>query len=171
MKTLLLLLPVACLVLMTGCGLEGPIPSGPKRDGAAPVSPPSETKPAAGAKAAPEGAAVHGAGASKSTAETKPGTIREKADVGAGEKGRGYGGDPISAALKARWSVEEKLTYGRIRQALDLYKAEKGQFPSDYEAFRKEILVPNNFKLPKLPEGDNYSYDPIAGDLMVEHTK
>ena len=113
-----------------------------------------------------------GAGTARTSGETKPGTVREKAAVGAGERGRGYGGDPITAAIKARWTAEEATAFGRIRHDLDIYKADKGQFPKDYEEFEKEILIPNNLKkLPPLPAGDSYIYDPIGGELLVEHSK
>jgi len=153
-----------CLTLLAGCGLEGPIPSGPKRDVATPAPAPAQ-------QAASEKPAGSAPSPAKSTAETKPGRVREKAAVGAGERGRGYGGDPITAAIKARWSAEERIVFDRIRHDLDLYKAGKGQFPKDYQEFNKEILIPGNLKLPPLPEGDSYSYDPIGGELMVEHSK
>ena len=158
-------------MLMTGCGLEGPIPSPPKRDAPAAANQSPEQKPAATGKAAPEKVAGHGFGREKSTAETKPGTVREKAAVGVGERGRGYGGDPITAAIKARWSAEERIVFDKIRHDLDIYKADKGQFPRDFQEFKKEILSPSNLKLPPLPTGDSYSYDPIGGELLVEHSK
>ena len=61
--------------------------------------------------------------------------------MGAGERGRDYGGDPITAAIKARWSAEEKIVFDRIRHDLDVYKADKGQFPKDYQEFMKGISL------------------------------
>ncbi len=169
MKTFLGCLPVVCLMLTTGCGLEGPIPSAPKRD-APPPAPiqSSEQKPAAVEKTAPEKSAGSAAGKEKATVETKPGTVREKAAVGMGEKGRGYGGGIVTMPLRTIWNAREMLVLDQIKEAMKLYKASEGHAPKTKEEFMDKIIKANNLKLPTLPEGHSYVYDPNTEELLVE---
>ncbi|MEI8372386.1 MAG: hypothetical protein WCJ35_06060 [Planctomycetota bacterium] len=153
-------LPV-CLMFTTGCGLEGPIPSGPKPDVPA-VN--KAVEPNATEKNAPENQKTP----EKTTAEMKPGTVREKAAVGMGEKGRGYGGDMITMPVKTMWTVREQIVLGQIRKALDLYKASEEHFPKTHQEFMDRIIKENHLQLPTLPAGHRYVYDPDTDELMVE---
>ena len=172
MKMFRICLPVICLMLMTGCGLDGPTPSKPKSDAVPPPSQSSEQKPLASEKAAPEKAAVHEAGPGKPTAEPKPDAVREKAAVGMGEKGRGYGGGVITTPIKAMWSAREKVFLDQMYHALDLYKADHdGHAPKTQDEFMQQIIKENHLQLPALPEGERYVYDPNTGELMVEKPK
>jgi hypothetical protein len=149
-------LPVMCLMLATGCGLDGPIPSGPKREATGPAS---EQKP---------GVAAPGAGAEKAKADQNPGTAREKAAVGMGEKGRGYGSDMITMPVKAMWTAKEKIVLDQMHHALDLYKASQGHAPKTQQEFMDRIIKENHLQLPTLPAGHRYVYDPDTEELMVE---
>ena len=91
-----------------------------------------------------------------------------KAEVGVGKKG-GYEPGIIATPLNARWRAEEKLDYAMVTHALNLYKATNGEGPKSHEEFMKRIIKENMIKLPELPEGHTYVYDPETAKLMVEH--
>ena len=156
----------SCLLFVIGCGLEGPIPSEPNRDAAAPASRPSEPKPAIAEKAAPGKAA----GGERPAAGQKPGMVREKAAVGMGEKGRGYGGGMISVSVMAMWAAKEKIVLDQIHHAMQFYKALEGDGhgPKTKEEFMEKIIKANNIQLPVLPAGAHYDYDPTTEELVVE---
>ena len=160
MKTISRWLPV-CLMLTTGCGLDGPIPSGPKPDA-----------PVANKAAEPNDTAKHAADnqktPEKTTTEVKPSTVREKAAVGMGEKGRGYGGDMITMPVKTMWTAREKIVLDHIRHALDLHKTSEGHAPKTHQEFMDRIIKENHLQLPTLPAGHRYVYDPDTDELMVE---
>ena len=150
-----------CLLLLAGCGLEGPVPRDPQRDDASTNKPggPVAVKQAAVEKKLPGG----GGGAG-----SKPGMLREKAAVGMGEKGRGYGGDMISVSVMALWNAKQRIVLDQMHHALELYKATEGHLPKTQEEFMEKIIKANNLKLPELPPGQHYVYDPKTGELMVE---
>ena len=161
MKTTLRWLPLTCLVLMTGCGLEGPVPSAPKSDTAANNTP------------APNAVAAHPGGEKKS-AETQQGMAREKLEIGSGEKGRGYGEGFIAMPLKALWSVKSKLAADQVHHALELYKASQGHPPKTHQEFMDRIINENHIQLEALPAGSSYLYDPSQGEigeLMITRPK
>jgi hypothetical protein len=107
--------------------------------------------------------------ADKSTADQQPGTVREKAAVGMGEKGRGYGGGVITQSVHTMFTAREKIVLDQMRHAQDLYKAEhEGHNPKNWEEFEEKILKANNLRLPTLPYGERYVYDPDKDELMVE---
>jgi hypothetical protein len=54
---------------------------------------------------------------------------------------------------------------------MDLFKATEGRAPKDHAEFMQRIVKENNIKLPELPEGDRYMYDPKTEQLMVESPK
>jgi hypothetical protein len=51
---------------------------------------------------------------------------------------------------------------------MQLYHATNGRYPGSWEEFEREILIPNGIRLPTLPPGHRYHYDPQTGQLMVE---
>ncbi len=129
---------------------------------------PKASERAAGSGARTEKPAGSGAGAAKTSGETKPGAVREKAAVGAGEKGRGYGGDMVTMPLATIWTVKEKLLYEQIDDGMKLYKASEGHAPKTHEEFMDKIIKARNLKLPDLPAGHRYVYDPSVEKLMIE---
>jgi len=99
-----------------------------------------------------------------------PATVRVKAGVGVGEKGRGYGGGPVTTPVAAYFAVQERVVFDiQIPHAVDLYKATEGHAPRTQDEFMRDIIAANQIRLPTLPEGHQYIYDPQAGQLMVEH--
>src|SRR5690606_36495537 len=77
--------------------------------------------------------------------KTKKGSKDEEglveAAAGAGAKGRGYGEDPLTYALKARWTTAQKLVFDvQIPKALSLYQATNGNPPVSHEEFMEKII-------------------------------
>jgi len=93
----------------------------------------------------------------------------EKAQVGVGKRGRGYGGGIITEPARQRFLIADRLTFTAIDHAMNLYKATNGHLPKSHDEFMRDIVQANNLKLPDLPEGDEYFYDPERGELMVRH--
>lgn len=99
-----------------------------------------------------------------------PQTEQVAAGVGVGKKGRGYGGGIITEPVKQYFTAKERIAFEiEVPHALELYKASHDfKAPATHEAFMKEIIAFNNIKLPELPEGHRYQYDPKTETLMVE---
>ncbi len=85
-----------------------------------------------------------------------------------GEKGRGYGHTYIAVAAASLWAVKERVALDMIKHNLDLYKADHdGKGPKNHAEFMQKIIKEGDIKLPVLPEGDTYEYDPATEQLMV----
>lgn len=54
-----------------------------------------------------------------------------------------------------------------VTQALNLFKAEHGRMPKDYDEFMSQIIKRNNIQLPVLPGNRRYQYDPVKFELVV----
>jgi len=93
--------------------------------------------------------------------------VRKKAGVGMGQQGHGYGHDPITYPLAAYFRIRERIGIDQIKHAVDLYKALHGHYPRTQDEFRKEIIKASAIRLPTLPAGEKYLYDPDKGELMV----
>jgi len=96
--------------------------------------------------------------------------VQEKAQAGVTGKGD-YGGPgivttPIGTYFEARERIVFEIA---IPGAMRLYDAEKGYKPKTQEDFMRDIIQANMIKLPELPPGHKYVYDPKKGELMVEH--
>lgn len=72
------------------------------------------------------------------------------------------GGGYLRAVAGARFWAEHQMILNNITHAMQLYNAEKGYYPKTQEQFMSEIIKPNEpaTKLPELPEGWEYFYDP-----------
>jgi hypothetical protein len=121
----------------------------------------------------PPAATVDVPAASPSSPPEPPATPTEtvKADVGVGIKGRSL--DPHEGVLvtpaKAYFAVREKVVFQiQIPQALQLYKAADNPVPLTFDEFKQNILDPNKIKLPQLPPGHTYEWDPEQEQLMVK---
>jgi hypothetical protein len=82
----------------------------------------------------------------------------------AAEIGKGI----VSTPAKVYLRIPDKLVFDQVKQALDLYRASNGDFPKTQEEFMREIITANNLKLPELPAGSSYVYQPAEGELMIE---
>ncbi|HVC93249.1 MAG TPA: hypothetical protein VND64_06135 [Pirellulales bacterium] len=101
------------------------------------------------------------------TTPTTPGTTTVPAAPGVTGKGN-YKPGIITTPISIYFRAQEQLIFGQVKHAIDLYEAEKGYKPRTQEEFMKEIIGFNQLKLPTLPEGHTYKYDPQKGELMVE---
>ena len=75
--------------------------------------------------------------------------------------------NPITAPLSAYSPMVERIEMSSIKQAVDLFQAENGRFPKDYEEFMEKVVKPNNIRLPVLPYGGKYQYDEKTHSLMI----
>ena len=77
--------------------------------------------------------------------------------------------NPINplASLKAYSTTVQKISKMHIQQALNLYYAEHGKYPKDYEEFMTKIIKQNNITLPVLPGDLKYQYDVENHELVV----
>jgi hypothetical protein len=90
-----------------------------------------------------------------------------------GTKGKGYGGDPISEPIRQRFRVEYDLQLMNIKYALKLYEASHGNAPASHEEFMQNIVNSPEYgvKLPELPTGQSYVFDPKSQQLYVRRPK
>lgn len=104
-------------------------------------------------------------------APAEPAAVVEKAEVGAGALGHDYGPGMVTTPVSVYFIAKEKLAYEvAVPQALSLYKAEHGQGPQNMEEF-DALMKFNKIKLPLLPQGHEYVYDPEKEELQVRHPK
>lgn len=136
-------------------GAPGPT-GGP---GEAPPTPPSPPPAAAYQPPAPAPAQPPG---------PPPGYVREEAR--AGVTGRGdYRPGILTTPLSVYFRAQERIIFeSQIPHAMRLYHATHGRYPGSWEEFEREILVANGIRLPQLPPGHRYHYDPATGQLLVE---
>jgi hypothetical protein len=99
----------------------------------------------------------------------RPGMLIEKADVGSGQKGR-YEQGIITTPVSTYFRAQERITfYIQLPEYLRAYKFEhdfKG--PKTNEEYMEKIIKKNNIRLPDLPPGHRYLYDPKEEQLVVE---
>lgn len=168
-----LLAALAC----QGCGDSTTKPSGPAPASQA-SSPPSPAPPPS-APAAPvsQSASTPPAPAPTLAAPTNAPEVenREVAEAGVGEKGRGYGGAGfVTTPIEAKFRVEQRIVFEiQIPEAMKLFKAndKNNKGPKSDAEFQRKIIEANSIKLPELPAGDSYIYDPATEQLMVRHPK
>ena len=58
-----------------------------------------------------------------------------------------------------------------VPQGLALFNASEGRNPESHEEFMEKVINFNQIKLPELPQGHKYVYDPKTNELMVERPK
>jgi hypothetical protein len=158
---------VALAALMAG-GCGGTPIAQPSSDGAQPPAPTSTDT-----NVAPPNDQVN------QPIQSEPATSDEnveqvKAEVGVGEKGRKLDEfkGPIVTPAKAYFSVKERVVFEiQIPQAMNFFQAENGRFPNSDDEFQEKIIAANLIKLPGLPAGQRYVYDPEKSELMVERPR
>ncbi len=112
------------------------------------------------------------------TASTPPDstapTESMKAQVGTGIQGRSLDnetgiGKMISAPVSAFFAVKERVAFDiQIPQALRLFRATEGRCPKSHEEFMDKIIKANQIKLPALPPGAVYRFNPELCELWVD---
>ena len=154
---------VFVLPLVFGCDAAKPVPRQPKTPPIPAIAeaPQPEIVPAVEEKA-PE-----------------PETVRVKAEAGVTGKGQyDHGGgerpmDILLVPLQQYFRVQERITFDiQLKHTEDLYKAaHDNKLPATHEEYMKEIIEAGQVKLPQLPAGHKYVYDPEEQQLMVEKPK
>jgi len=174
------LLILVALVMVLGCGDAGPDPADATNAAAPPPPAPTPSGPIAAEEgeapasetaAAPETEAMPADAAATAPAAAPAGTT-EQAQVGVGKKGRNYGGPGmITTPIEAYFRTGEWIAFEvQIPNAMKLYKAShNNKGPKTHEEFWEVIIKENAVKLPELPEGDEFVYDPATEQLLVRH--
>lgn len=75
--------------------------------------------------------------------------------------------DPITLQGNAYVTSVGRISIMNITHAIDLYHAENGRYPKDYQEFMDEIIKKNNIALPQLPFYQEYAYDEAGHKLIV----
>ncbi len=75
--------------------------------------------------------------------------------------------DPITLQGNAYVTSVGRVAIMNIQHAVDLYEAENGRYPKDYQEFMDEIIKRNNIALPQLPFYQEYAYDQNEHKLIV----
>ncbi len=179
MRISILLCWIVGMTLCLGCESSGP---GEAATQSAEVSAPPPPTPAKSADEAADDAPAADAAApaeEAAPAETpaepaaEPGDS-ERATVGAGAKGRDYGGPGfVTTPIEALFRADDLIVFeSHIPKNLSLYKAEHdNKGPKTHEEFMQVIIKDGGVRLPELPQGDEYWYDPKTEQLMVRHPK
>ena len=168
--------------LFVGCDQQelGPTPPPKVSAGAKPAEPPKLPEPPKPPVLSqpnlpypPGGRVEITQGAEGSQLMSREQTERVKAQVGVGVKGRSLENKELVQAIvtpaRSLFATRERLMFEvQIPKAMDLFAATNGRKPNSQEEFWQQIIEANNLKLPELPEGQRYIYDPQAGELMVE---
>ena len=92
---------------------------------------------------------------------------RVKAEPGVGAAGRDLGGGYLGVTFGAYFGAKEKIAFDQMEYALKLFKALNGGPPKSQAEFMDKIIKENGIKLPELPAGKVYEYDPKTGVLNV----
>jgi hypothetical protein len=178
MRNLIPLVMLAALLLAFGCGPAAkpvannspaaPVPPTPPGAPKPPTPPgPNDVAPAPPATPMP-------AATPMPPADPPLDPSARPAAVGAGAKGQYKSSNPvtdiIAVPISARFRAEERLTFeAQIPKSMQIYKAldPQGKGPKTHAEFMEKIIQQNQIKLPQLPAGDEYQYDPATEQLMV----
>lgn len=94
-----------------------------------------------------------------------------KAEVGVGKQGRSLDEHEgmVVTPVKVLFATKERVVFEiQLPQALQIYTAIEGKGPATHEEFMEKIVAANNIKLPVLPAGHEYLFDPEQQALMVK---
>ena len=168
------LLVVLGTFFMNGCDLTQPKNKGQ----GAPLAPLVEEPPQPAPAPQPQ---------ANDPAQAKENTIMVTAAPGMSGKGNygtPTGNNPmeiITVPISVMFRTQDRLVLQQVEHAMDLYKAEHGNAPASHAEFWENIIVANNLqpnpsgsnknKLPQLPAGQEYEYDPKDGVLKIRKPK
>lgn len=154
---------------------QGAGPAAQPQPGAMPTpAPPNSGAPAAqpgvapADQAAPQTGGLPGLPGVNLPGQPQPNTVTEKAQPGATGKGNYGGAGVVTTPISVYFQAQERLIYDSVTYAVKLFEAEHGYKPKTEEEFMKKIIEANQIRLPQLPPGSKYKYDPTKGELMVE---
>ncbi len=75
--------------------------------------------------------------------------------------------EPITLAGSAYAHIISRATQLKIKHAVDLFHAEHGRYPKDFDEFYTKIIRANNIRLPALPAYQKYGYDEQKHELVI----
>lgn len=151
--------PAAPPAAMTGSAPN--LPQGQQPTAGQPIA----GQPSAGAPAAP--GSLPGLPGVSLPGQPRPNVITEKPQPGVTGKGN-YGPGIVTTPISVYFQAQERLIFLQVDQAMNLYQGEHGYKPKSEEEFMKKIVEFNQIRLPQLPPGSKYKYDPEKGELLVE---
>ncbi len=99
---------------------------------------------------------------------------RVRAVAGVGKQGQSLNDEQGVAAMivqpaKTLFAFKQSAVFEiQIPSAVKLFAATEGRKPNSHEEFMNKIIKFNKIKLPTLPAGEKYVYDPQEGELMVQ---
>ena len=159
-----LLLVFLCALFVSGCDLAQPENPG---QAAPPDVAANEPKQVEAPADQPKGNAL----AQTETVTVKPG-------VGFSGKGASLtsadGENPmgiITVPVKTLFNVKDRLVLQQIEAGMKYFKGEHDRVPANWAEFEEKIIKANGIKLPTLPAGQKYVYDPKDGELKIEKPK
>jgi hypothetical protein len=166
------------LTALSGCADTAPPQTAPTPTSAVPLPVgAAAAQPQAAPAAAAPAPASPGPAAGQDSAQPRPILGRTTQDIrdAQAEQAKGAqevqpkvtGQDPITIAGSAYVSILGRTAVLQIKQAVDLYHAEKGRYPKDFPEFKKEIIDANGIRLPQLPAYQGYGYDADKHELVI----
>jgi hypothetical protein len=72
--------------------------------------------------------------------------------------------DYLGAIGKAQQTAVKTIDITSIQQAIQMFHVDQGHFPQDLDELVTEKFMP---RLPELPHGMKYSYDPATGNVKA----
>ncbi len=97
--------------------------------------------------------------------------VRVKAETGVGQRGRGYGGGMVTEPIRQYFRAQQRIQFIVMEKAIRDYKTLHGRMPKTHDEFMKEIIQAGAVRLPELPDGEEYVYDPEQEELMVRRPR
>jgi len=99
---------------------------------------------------------------------------RVRAETGVGKQGqslkdeRGIGAMIVQPA-RSLFAFKQRVVFEiQIPSAVKLFAATEGRKPKSHDEYMSKIIKANQIRLPELPAGQTYIYDPQLGELMVQ---
>ena len=77
----------------------------------------------------------------------------------------------ISTPISVMFRAQDRLVLQQVDAAMNLYRGEHGRAPATHAEFMEQIIQANNIRLPQLPPGQSYVYDPADGQLKVQRPR
>ncbi|HBO44738.1 MAG TPA: hypothetical protein DD670_12575 [Planctomycetaceae bacterium] len=99
--------------------------------------------------------------------EADLGGTASAAGPGMGRQGRSYGADIVTYPIATYFQMRERIGLDQMAKAMQLYQAMNDRYPRTQDEFRNEIIKPNAIRLPMLPDGHKFYYDPEKHELVV----
>jgi len=95
-----------------------------------------------------------------------------RAAPGVGAQGKDYGPGLVTTPVSAYFAAKQMIVFNaQIPAAMKIFNALNNRNPKSQDEFMEKIIKDGGITLPELPAGEQYVYDPQAGELMVEHPK